>query len=126
MGAAGPANLQAQLKARTAAMGGGGYSQAAAAKPSLFPENEKVEAKPIFEQKVPEQAPTAAPAEIGELTLAELQDASIWRGKDIIATERERYLPDAVFASLFGMDKEAFAKLPKWKRDNKKKEHGLF
>jgi len=134
----GGANLQAQLKARTEARGGG-YSEqpAAAPQPSLFTQKEKVE-KAIFEEKahapdatpaaVPPEAaaPSATPAEVVELTLEELQDANVWREKNIVATEKERYLPDSVFASLFGMDKEAFAKLPKWKRDNKKKEHGLF
>ncbi|CAJ1336220.1 unnamed protein product [Effrenium voratum] len=66
--------------------------------------------------------PTSPVAEISEfLSLAELQDAAVWKDRNVVATERERYLPEDVFKSLFGMDKEAFAKLPKWKKDNKKK-----
>jgi outer membrane biosynthesis protein TonB len=42
------------------------------------------------------------------------------------AGERETYLSDAEFADLFKMDKAAFAALPKWKRDGKKKPLGLF
>eukprot|EP00930_Biecheleria_cincta_P063173 TRINITY_DN48676_c0_g1_i1.p1 TRINITY_DN48676_c0_g1~~TRINITY_DN48676_c0_g1_i1.p1 ORF type:complete len:497 (-),score=136.82 TRINITY_DN48676_c0_g1_i1:128-1618(-) len=71
-------------------------------------------------------APAAADAFAGELSLEELQDPKIWKSKGVNAGERETYLSDDVFVNLFGMEKSAFAKLPKWKRDNKKKEHGLF
>ena len=39
---------------------------------------------------------------------------------------RESYLSEGEFASVFGVSKEAFAKLPKWKRDALKKEKQLF
>ena len=39
---------------------------------------------------------------------------------------RERYLSDEDFQETFGMNKAAFAALPKWKRDAKKKAHHLF
>lgn len=88
---------------------------------------------PLFEEKETAgkmafaTSPQASPTEITEtLSLAELQDASVWKGRNVIATERERYLPEDVFQSLFGKGKEEFAKLPKWKRDNEKKKHGLF
>ncbi|PPR82507.1 hypothetical protein GOBAR_AA38211 [Gossypium barbadense] len=39
---------------------------------------------------------------------------------------REAYLADNEFQTVFGMEKEAFYKLPKWKQDLKKKKVGLF
>lgn len=81
----------------------------------------------------PIPTPAAAPAPVSEqssdlqvFTLAELQDQQIWLAKGVISTERERYLDDATFLKLFGVNKEEFAKLPKWKRDQQKKTHGLF
>jgi hypothetical protein len=44
----------------------------------------------------------------------------------IDVTRREEYLDAATFQSVFGVDKTAFAAMPKWKRDAKKKEVGLF
>jgi hypothetical protein len=40
--------------------------------------------------------------------------------------KKEAYLPDIIFAEKFGMDKIAFAKLPDWKKESKKKELKLF
>ena len=34
--------------------------------------------------------------------------------------------PTKVFEELFGVPKADFAKMPKWKKDNAKKKHGLF
>eukprot|EP00435_Cladocopium_sp_Y103_P000225 s3167_g1.t1 len=110
-----------------------GYSESPAA-PSSAEEKSTAKETPLFEEKETAgkmafagTSPEAAPAEITEtLSLAELQDASVWKGRNVIATERERYLPEDVFQSLFGKGKEEFAKLPKWKRDNEKKKHGLF
>ncbi|XP_041028590.1 villin-3-like [Juglans microcarpa x Juglans regia] len=39
---------------------------------------------------------------------------------------REVYLPDEEFQTIFGMTKEAFCKLPKWKQDMQKKKVDLF
>lgn len=41
-------------------------------------------------------------------------------------TCKEEYLDAATFASLFNMERAAFAALPKWKRDAAKKTVGLF
>ncbi|GMH85466.1 hypothetical protein TrST_g506 [Triparma strigata] len=41
-------------------------------------------------------------------------------------TKKEQYLSDADFEEAFGMDKDAFAKLPKWKQQGAKKKAGLF
>jgi hypothetical protein len=41
-------------------------------------------------------------------------------------TKKEEYLEDAIFSQLFGVTKDAFRAQPKWKRDAKKKDLGLF
>jgi hypothetical protein len=40
--------------------------------------------------------------------------------------QKERFLADADFDHLFGMDRDAFFKLPRWKQQGKKKAVGLF
>jgi len=42
------------------------------------------------------------------------------------ATRKEQALSDEEFKGTFGMDKEAFGKLPRWKQQNLKKSKGLF
>ena len=49
-----------------------------------------------------------------------------WRALGVDADKREQFLSNAAFRDLFGMRKAAFAKLPKWKRDQAKKAHRLF
>ena len=39
---------------------------------------------------------------------------------------KEIYLDDAAFKTLFSMDRAALAAMPKWKRDAEKKKYGLF
>ncbi|KAK8476300.1 hypothetical protein V6N11_074273, partial [Hibiscus sabdariffa] len=39
---------------------------------------------------------------------------------------RETYLSEEEFETVFGMTKEAFYKMPKWKQDGKKREVDLF
>ena len=41
-------------------------------------------------------------------------------------SKKEEYLDDSSFVSVLGLTKDAFRALPKWKRDAKKKELGLF
>lgn len=41
-------------------------------------------------------------------------------------TQKEEYLDDATFQTVFGMNRQAFKALPKWKRDEAKKKQGLF
>ena len=45
---------------------------------------------------------------------------------DIDPANKERHLSPADFSNVFGMDLAAFNALPKWKRDAKKKDAGLF
>jgi advillin len=40
--------------------------------------------------------------------------------------KKEEYLDDATFKALFNVERAAFRALPKWKRDEAKKKHGLF
>jgi len=67
-----------------------------------------------------------APAAAGAMSLADLQNADVWRAKGVDAAHRETYLGDAEFEATFGMNKGAFDALPKWKKDGEKKKHGLF
>ena len=41
-------------------------------------------------------------------------------------THKEMYLSNKEFLRIFGMNKTQFQQLPKWKKDSKKKEKGLF
>ena len=45
---------------------------------------------------------------------------------DVDKTKLHEYLSPADFHAVFGMDKAAFAKLPKWKQNNHKKKHDLY
>lgn len=70
---------------------------------------------------------SAAPATAaGTHSLHDLQTAEIWQALGVVSTDRETYLPADVFMSLFGVGKDEFAKMPKWKKDQQKKQHGLF
>ncbi|CAK9105648.1 unnamed protein product [Durusdinium trenchii] len=71
---------------------------------------------------------SAAAEEIPEgcYSLEQLTDKRTWEKLDVVSTERETYLPDGIFQQLFGMSKADFAKMPKWKKENAKKKHGLF
>jgi len=71
-----------------------------------------------------EVTPEEIPA--GCYSLEQLTDKRTWEKLDVVSTERETYLPEGVFQQLFGMSKADFAKLPKWKKENAKKKHGLF
>jgi len=58
--------------------------------------------------------------------LEDLQDKKTWLKLGVEPAERETYLSPEDFQEVFKMDKESFAKLPKWKRDNLKKRALLF
>jgi len=44
----------------------------------------------------------------------------------VLFHKRELYLPDDVFLKLFGMTKENFQKLPRWRQIEKKKQHKMW
>lgn len=70
----------------------------------------------------PPSVPVAA-ARKGSLSLGEVTSPDVG---GIDASKKEEYLDDQTFQSVFGMDKQTFAALPKWKRDDAKKKNGLF
>eukprot|EP00746_Dinoflagellata_sp_MGD_P002675 gnl/MRDRNA2_/MRDRNA2_105239_c0_seq1.p1 gnl/MRDRNA2_/MRDRNA2_105239_c0~~gnl/MRDRNA2_/MRDRNA2_105239_c0_seq1.p1 ORF type:complete len:285 (+),score=92.82 gnl/MRDRNA2_/MRDRNA2_105239_c0_seq1:73-927(+) len=117
--AAAPAPTPAPAPAPAKASGGyGGGAKAAA--PAAPPPAE-----------APAPAAASAPAVAEESggpshSLEELQDKKVCEKLGLNMAERETYLPDSKFQELFGMDKAAFAKLAKWKKDAAKKKHDLF
>lgn len=50
-------------------------------------------------------------------SLEELQNPDFWQAKDIHPESREKYLSDDVFIDTFGLGKEDFMRLPKWKQN---------
>lgn len=70
------------------------------------------------------KASSPAKAVAGSFSYEDLKSASVPAGVD--PSRKEDYLDAATFMSLFGVDKDGFAVLPKWKRDAKKKELSLF
>ena len=44
----------------------------------------------------------------------------------VVPTNKPMYLSDSEFEKVFGMNKDAYGKLAKWKQTNLKKKHGLF
>jgi hypothetical protein len=68
-------------------------------------------------------APKAVATASGTFTYEQLK-SGVPDGVD--PTKKEEYLSNEDFAAKFGVDKATFAAQPKWKRDAKKKELGLF
>lgn len=59
--------------------------------------------------------------------MLDIDELKNMKGADGIDPERkEEYLSDEQFEEAFGTNKDAFAALPKWKRQQKKKAVGLF
>jgi len=88
--------------------------------PSASPVASQGDAAAVAAEVTPEEIPA------GCYSLEQLTDKRTWEKLDVVSTERETYLPEGVFQQLFGMSKADFAKLPKWKKENAKKKHGLF
>lgn len=63
------------------------------------------------------------PSKTGFFTIDVLKHSS---PEGVDPSRKEDYLDDASFASHIGVDRAAFAGQPKWKRDQKKKELGIF
>lgn len=68
----------------------------------------------------------SSPADVGPMTLADLQDANVYQAKNIDPKNREKYLSDEDFQAIFHVDKSSFDSQPKWKKDKAKREHKLF
>lgn len=87
------------------------------------------QAKQDAERKAKEEAEAKANAPIsakvastgGPYTYKQLTCAVEFRPDDVDISKRPSYLSDAEFEKLFKMNKESYAKLPKWKRVRAKK-----
>lgn len=79
------------------------------------------------DSNAPSAPPLAAasnvPAAVGFFPYEDVKSFNV-PGMD--PTRREDYIDDATFQAKFGVNRTAFKGLPKWKRDAKKKEVGLF
>ena len=54
-------------------------------------------------------------------SLAQLSDPSVWRNLPVNKKHREFYLSATAFMRVFNLSREDFLKLPKWRRQQKKK-----
>eukprot|EP00397_Hematodinium_sp_SG-2012_P006713 GEMP01006748.1.p1 GENE.GEMP01006748.1~~GEMP01006748.1.p1 ORF type:complete len:664 (+),score=124.56 GEMP01006748.1:34-1992(+) len=59
-------------------------------------------------------------------TLENLRNADFCNANGIDLKGKENYLPDDLFVSLIGMSREAWGKMPAWKKTIKKKALGIF
>merc|ERR1712083_614186 len=84
--------------------------RAAQAEAARKAESEAAAANAAKQDVVPERASS------GTYRLEQLKDPDQWRELGVPPTEREQYLEDSVFRELFGMSKQEFEKLPKWKK----------
>jgi 3-oxoacyl-ACP reductase-like protein len=93
-------------------------------------ESAKSPAKPAAAApaKAPAAAPAPAPAPAPAAPVSGTYSYEALKAgvAGIDVARKEEYLDAKEFASLFGSDKATFAAMPKWKRDTKKKELGLF
>lgn len=94
-------------------------------KPSWYKGPTVVEAAPPPAPAIPTASGAMAPPGRGRgYTYDELKQHGHAEGVD--PSSKEDSLNDADFKEVFGMAKEAFHALPKWKQQNLKKEKGLF
>ncbi len=86
---------------------------------------EKAAAEPVSPTPAPAPASAApvVPAATGYFSFDEVKSGKV-PGMDL--ANKELYLDDATFKAKLGVDRAAFAAMPKWKRDAKKKEVGIF
>jgi len=95
----------------------------------LQQEMRSVSAEQLSRADGPKQQQQQQPHQVGRslsFGLEDLQDKKTWLKLGVEPAERETYLSPEDFQEVFKMDKESFAKLPKWKRDNLKKRALLF
>ena len=78
------------------------------------------------------EAPVAPPPEgeggneVQSVVAEEIEFLSIEDAKKRVGVDKEKYLNDEDFQSVFGITKEEFYKLPGWKQKQKKKGAGFF
>jgi len=89
-----------------------------------------VQSQPDQKEVAPTQTATVATAipvtPAKSLTLEDLRDPHICSTHGVDPAAKEAHLADDQFSTVFGMSRDEFVKLPKWKRDKQKKEVGLF
>jgi hypothetical protein len=91
-------------------------AEAAALPPTLYSEVLRVGPSLAAQESV----------DAGKLSVKDLRRRSIAAVIAFDVSRKEEYLTDEQFKEVFLMSKEEFQKLPKWKREMKKKELGLF
>jgi len=123
------AKLEKMKAEKAAASGGGGGGAKPALKSTPAPASagdgggKVASAAPVAQVSVaPAAAVAAAVSSSTKFSLEELKRTPA----GIDPTCKEAYLDDVTFNTVFGMTSAAFGALPKWKRDAKKKEVGLF
>ena len=129
--AAARAQAEAEAKAASEAKAEAAAAAKAAAlmKAMELKEASKKSAAPADEPAAPAPAAAAAPSVTippGSKTFG-IAELRTMRAADGIAVDsKESYLSDADFKAALGMDKAAFAALPKWKAADAKKKAGIF
>lgn len=83
-------------------------------------------ASPTAGRKLAAAAPAPAPAASSTGLVVPLADLQAGLPVGVDAARKEEYLSVEEFEALFGMAKEAFAKLPGWKKKTAKKKASLF
>merc|ERR1712228_574926 len=84
-------------------------------KPAAAEDAEGVEKPAPAEEKDVENPAPAEERPVVSYALEQLTDPEIWKNLGIPPAARENLLDDATFQKMFGMDKQAFANLAKWK-----------
>jgi hypothetical protein len=74
----------------------------------------------------PAPAPAPAPVSYSASGTFSYEDLKSGSPDGVDPAKKESYLEPSVFQSVFGMTKEAFEGLPKWKKDAAKKKVGLW
>jgi hypothetical protein len=87
----------------------------------------RAERKAAEEKAAAANAPITAPVENtgGPYTYKQLTCDAKFRPTDVDTGKKETFLADEEFATVFGMAKDAFEKLPKWKQGQLKKAKNL-
>jgi len=93
-------------------------SEAAALPPSMLYEVIRVAPKVAMQENVS--------GSVGTINVKELRRRSIAAVIHFDVSRKEDYLSEEQFFEVFKMTKTEFDKLPKWKKEMKKKEYGLF
>ena len=92
----------------------------------LFEASCNEEDRPATLVRQSSKGPVLPKAKNGKYTYADLKMPSKITKDQIDVSVRENYLSEAEFEKVFGCEPAEFAKLPKWKRDQKKKDVALF